>query len=124
MIRLAFFEEKRYNLFCMQYFVIEVGGRQYLVKPEEVIETDKLSVGQKTFTVDKVLLAVNDDKIRIGFPYIADALEFEVLGDVNKPKIRVSKYKPKANYRRVIGQKRTMTRIKLLPQKETVKTDA
>lgn len=98
----------------MQYVVFEINGRQYKTAPGQIIEVDKLNFGEnKTLSVDKVLLKVSEGKVEIGKPYLNETLEFEVLGNIKKPKVRVAMYKAKANYRKVIGQKREMTQIRL-----------
>jgi len=113
--------QSKYNLARMQYAVIQLGARQYLAKPNAVFEVDKLSGDLKTLEVDKVLLVVDGDAVELGKPYLDKKLNFEVIGNVNKQKIRVATYKAKANYRRVIGQKRVMTQIKLVEKKEVIK---
>ena len=98
----------------MDLNIVQIDSRQYLVKPGEVIEVDKLTSKEKTLTIDKVLLTAVKGKIEIGKPYLKKSLSFAVLENVQKPKIRVSVYKPKANFRKVRGQKREMSRIKLI----------
>lgn len=98
----------------MQYMICQIGARQYLVKPGETIEVDKIASDDKTLKVDKVLLVVEDGKVEVGVPYLKKAFNFEILDNVKKPKIRVATYKAKANYRRVRGQRREVTRIKLV----------
>lgn len=70
-----------------------------------------------------MLLASEKNKIEVGKPYLKTTLDFEVLGNVKKPKIRVATYKAKANYRKVIGQRRVVTKIKLAEEKKSVKKD-
>lgn len=97
----------------MQYSVIQIGSRQYKIEPGQTIEVDKLSPSVKTLSVDKILLRVDEGKVSIGTPFLEDKIELEVLETVKKDKIRVATYKAKANYRRVIGQRRQMTKIKM-----------
>lgn len=104
----------------MEYAVCEISGRQYLVKPGDIVEVDKLAADAKSFLVDKVLLISGKDEIKIGMPYLKETLDFEVIGHIKKPKIRVATYKAKANYRRTKGQRRVMTKVKLI-EKESVK---
>ena len=97
----------------MIYAVVQIGSRQYQIKPGQTIEVDKLPDTGKTFLVDKMLLRVDERGVQIGKPYLKDHLTLEILGNVKKDKIRVATYKAKANYRRVIGQRRQMTKLKL-----------
>ncbi len=102
----------------MKYNIIQIGSRQYKIEPGQTIEIDRLDSDVKKISVEKVLLTVDKTNVQIGMPYLKEKLELEVLGNVKKDKIRVATYKAKANYRRVIGQRRQMTKVKLL---ETVK---
>lgn len=97
----------------MDYAICEILGRQYLVKPGQTIEVDKLTT-DKTLLVDKVLLIVEKGKIELGKPYLDKILKFAVIETIKKPKIRVATYKAKANYRRVKGSRREVSRIKLI----------
>lgn len=108
------------KIHSMDLGVIQIKSRQYLVKPGSIIEIDKLQGDEKTLKLDQVLLTVEKGKVEIGKPYLKKSLTFEVLDNVQKPKIRVSVYKAKANFRKVRGQKREMSRIKLVEDK-TVK---
>ncbi|MDO8571018.1 MAG: 50S ribosomal protein L21 [Candidatus Daviesbacteria bacterium] len=101
----------------MDLSVVQINSRQYLVKPGSFIEIDKLQGNEKTLKLDQVLLSVKNGKVEIGKPYLKEGLTFEVLENVQKPKIRVSVYKAKANFRKVRGQKREMSRIKLMEEK-------
>lgn len=105
----------------MQYIVFEISGKQYMVKPGQVIEVDKLTLEQKAFSTDKVLLSVNGEKVEIGKPYLKKTLDFEIIGTIKKPKIRVATYKAKSNYRRVKGQRREVSEIKLAESKSVKK---
>lgn len=101
----------------MEFIIFELGSRQYLTKPGQILEVDKLQGTDKTLVVDKILLEVADGKVEVGHPYLKKTVNFEVLENIKKEKVRVATYKPKANYRRVKGQRREMTRIKLLEEK-------
>lgn len=105
----------------MQYTICEISGRQYMIKPGQMVEVDKLQPEQKTLEVDKILLIADGDKIEIGKPYLKKLLKFEIVDTIKKPKIRVSKYKPKANYRKVTGQRAQVSRIKLLVDEQEKK---
>lgn len=97
----------------MEYYVCEIAGKQYLVKPGQIFLVNKLGL-DKEFVSDKVVLSAKDGKIEVGQPYLAEKLKFEVLGDVKGKKIRVATYKAKSNYRRVKGFRSQMTKLKLL----------
>lgn len=97
----------------MDYVVCQISGRQYLIKPGQVTEVDKLA-DEKKLKVDTVLLSVSGDKVELGSPFLKKALEFEILGTIKKAKIRVAKFHAKANYRRVSGSRAQKTQIRML----------
>ena len=53
----------------MIYTVFELSGKQYLIRPGETIEIDKIS-DLKKVTTDKILLNVDGGKVELGKPYL------------------------------------------------------
>lgn len=87
--------------------VIEVSGKQYLVKAGDKITTDKVELkdGEK-LVVNEVLLVSDGTDTKIGTPFVEKAsvtLDFE--GTDKSEKIRVFKYKSKSRYRKVRGHR-------------------
>lgn len=99
----------------MQYAVIKTGGKQYKVYEGETIEIDRLALdkdGQVSFS--QVLLWVNEGQIKIGTPFLPDMkVTGKIIDHVKGKKIRVSKFKAKAKYRRVIGFRPFLTRVQI-----------
>ena len=92
------------------YAIIETGGKQVRVEVGQKIFVEKLEaeVGS-TFTFDKVLL-VADAKVSIGTPYVKGAsVTAKVEKQGKSKKIRVFKYKNKANERKTIGHRQPYT---------------
>ena len=92
------------------YAIIETGGKQVRVEVGSKIYVEKLEaeVGS-TITIDKVLL-VGDKSVKVGTPYVEGA---KVTAKVEKQglnrKIRVFKYKAKANEHKTIGHRQPYT---------------
>ena len=92
------------------YAIIETGGKQVRVEVGSKIYVEKLDaeVGA-TITLDKVLL-VGDKSVKVGTPYVEGA---KVTAKVEKQglnrKIRVFKYKSKANEHKTIGHRQPYT---------------
>ena len=92
------------------YAIIETGGKQVRVEVGSKIYVEKLEaeVGS-TITIDKVLL-VGDKNVKVGTPYVEGA---KVTAKVEKQglnrKIRVFKYKSKANEHKTIGHRQPYT---------------
>jgi large subunit ribosomal protein L21 len=92
------------------YAIIETGGKQIRVEVGSKIFVEKLEaeVGS-TITLDKVLL-IGDKSVKVGTPYVEGAT---VTAKVEKQglsrKIRVFKYKAKANEHKTIGHRQPYT---------------
>ena len=92
------------------YAIIETGGKQVRVEVGSKIYVEKLEaeVGS-TIIIDKVLL-VGDKSVKVGTPYVEGA---KVTAKVEKQglskKIRVFKYKSKANEHKTIGHRQPYT---------------
>ncbi|TSC66547.1 MAG: Uncharacterized protein CEO21_154 [Microgenomates group bacterium Gr01-1014_80] len=90
----------------IKYAICEIGGKQYKLMPKVPVEVD-LIVGD----LDAKVLMVVNDKARVGTPYLNEELNIKKLEDLAKSKIRVAKFHAKANYRKVTGSRRKVTRI-------------
>lgn len=97
------------------YAVIETGGKQYKVSPDDVIEVEILDDKQKgsKINLEKVLLFVDKD-ILIGKPYLEGFnVECEVLEDFKEDKKIAFKYKRRKSYKKTKGHRQQKTRIKI-----------
>lgn len=93
--------------------VIELSGKQFLVKKGDQITADKLDlkIGD-TLNVTKVLLIHNDKGTQIGQPYLEKASVDLVLESEGKAeKIRVFKYKAKSRYRKTMGHRQSESNL-------------
>ena len=65
-------------------------------------------------TFDKVLLVGNGEKISVGQPSIAGAsVAIEILEHLRGPKLRIFKFKRRRDYRRRMGHRDELTRIRV-----------
>ncbi|MGI6644309.1 MAG: 50S ribosomal protein L21 [Bacilli bacterium] len=92
------------------YAVIETGGKQLKVAVGEKVYVEKLNaeVGSEV-VIDKVLF-INDEKSKVGTPYIKGAtvnakVEKHGLGK----KIKVFTYKAKTTQKRMLGHRQPYT---------------
>lgn len=100
----------------MKYAVIKIGGSQYKVAESDEIKIEKIE-GKKSDSVDfkDVLLLVDEKKIKIGEPFLPKVkVKAKILDQIKGPKIRVATYKAKSRYRKVKGQRKQLTRVKIL----------
>ena len=92
------------------YAIIETGGKQIRVEVGSRIYVEKLEaeVGS-TLTLDKVLL-VGGKSVKVGAPYVEGAtVTAKVEKQGKSKKIRVFKYKAKANEHKTIGHRQPYT---------------
>ena len=92
------------------YAIIETGGKQIRVEVGSRIYVEKLEaeVGS-TLTLDKVLL-VGGKSVKVGAPYVEGAtVTAKVEKQGKSKKIRVFKYKAKANEHKTIGHRQPFT---------------
>ena len=94
------------------YAIIETGGKQLKVEEGARIFVEKIEaeVGAE-ISIDKVLF-VGGEKPKIGTPYVKGAsVTCKVEKQGKADKIRVFKYKAKANERKTIGHRQPYTRL-------------
>lgn len=100
----------------MQYAIIRTGGKQYKVSKDSVIEVERLNlkIGEK-FSIDDVLLYVADGVSKLGKPGIkGTTVKAVVLEHFKGEKLRIAKFKAKSKYRRVMGHRQYLTKIKIV----------
>jgi len=98
------------------YAVIETGGKQYIVRENDVVNIERLGVEPNDeITFDNVLM-VSDEKgdVKIGTPKLNDAkVEGEALAEEKGDKILMGKFKRRKDYRRRIGHRQIQTSVKI-----------
>ncbi len=99
-----------------RYAVIEAMGLQYRVAAEEEHVLPHMGAEPGTqVTFDRVLLIADGTGVKIGTPVVEGAsVKVQVLGTERGPKIKVGVYKRRKKYRRRIGYRDTLTRVKIL----------
>ncbi|MCX7778968.1 MAG: 50S ribosomal protein L21 [Patescibacteria group bacterium] len=100
------------------FAVIKTGGKQYLVKENDLLKIEKIDrkVGQ-VFSFDEILLFVDEKNktVQIGQPLLNNIkVKAKVLEQGRNKKISVIKYKPKVRYRRKKGHRQLYTKVKIL----------
>jgi large subunit ribosomal protein L21 len=97
------------------YAVIEVGGKQYKVKPNDIIEVEKQNDKPgSAIRLEKVLLVSQDEKLEVGQPYLKQAkVTAEVIRDIKAPKVVSFKYKRRKSSHWKKGHRQQLTRIKI-----------
>ena len=93
----------------INYAILQIAGKQYKFVPGKTVEVvwndDKIEA--------KVLMVMENGKLKIGKPYVDLDLKVKVKEQLKGKKIRVAKYHSKANYRRVIGSRSKIAKVVL-----------
>jgi len=95
------------------YAVIEVGGRQFSVEKGSKIACNNIEKEPSaTFSIDRVLMVKDGDKIQVGTPYLKGVeVTAKVVSHYRGKKIIGLKYKNKTNYRRHYGHRQPLTSL-------------
>lgn len=95
----------------MEYIVLRVKGKQYLVSKGDSFLVDKFSNKDKI----EVLLKVKDVKVNVGRPVLdKGVLKIDIQNELEKgKKIHVFKYKAKSRYRKKIGFRPVYTKLQI-----------
>ncbi|HET9327459.1 MAG TPA: 50S ribosomal protein L21 [Candidatus Eisenbacteria bacterium] len=97
------------------YAIVNINGTQTKVTPDETLDLPRMS-GEpgKKLDFDQVLMVCDGDTITVGSPYLKGAtLTVEVLEHLRGPKLRVFKFKRRREYRRRIGHRDSLTRVRV-----------
>jgi len=97
------------------YAVIETGGKQYRVAAGDTLDVERLDAeAGKPFTFERVLLIENEGKLTVGRPTVAQArIVADVIEHLRGEKKVAFKLKRRKGYRKTIGHRQSLTRVKI-----------
>jgi large subunit ribosomal protein L21 len=97
------------------YAILETGGKQYKVRPGQVVDIERLELEPGAeVEFDRVLLVAPDEgEVTIGQPVLGAKVLAEVVEQTRGDKIVVFKYKPKVRYRRKTGHRQAIPRVRI-----------
>ena len=96
------------------YAVIETGGKQYRVQQGDVLDVELLKVEAGSNVEFDVLAVSNGSELSIGTPVVSGAkVKVSVVEDLRGKKIYSFKKKRRKGYRRKIGHRQDLTKIKV-----------
>lgn len=97
----------------MDYAVVALAGKQYLVKAGQFLTVDQLKLDSNDeIKIDQVLLLVSDGKVYLGKPTVpAAVVSAKIVANRAGKKIDVVKFKPKSRYRRKFGFRPKLTEL-------------
>ena len=92
--------------------VIASGGKQYIVKKDDVLDIEL--VGEEKKIEFDVLKLIDGDNFKVGAPLVDGAMVVaEVLGEVKGDKLKILKFKPKKRIKRLTGHRQHYTQVKV-----------
>ena len=98
------------------YAIIETGGKQYLVKPGDIIDIEKIA-GEKGSEVefsDVLMVSDGEGDVKVGTPVVKSAqVKGTILGEKKGIKIIVFKFKRRKGYRKKMGHRQKFTSVKI-----------
>lgn len=98
----------------MVYAIVKAGGRQEKVAVGDVLVVDRLSADVGSTVELPALLLVDGDTVTHDAKALAKvSVTAEVVRDEKGPKIDILKYKNKTGYRRRLGHRQQLTRLKV-----------
>jgi large subunit ribosomal protein L21 len=99
-----------------RFAVIQAQGLQFRVaKDEEHVLPHMGKEPGEEIVVDRVLLISDEDGVQVGRPLVEGAVVLmQVIADEKGDKIKVGTYKRRKKYRRRIGYRDTLTRVKIV----------
>ncbi|WP_062464341.1 50S ribosomal protein L21 [Demequina soli] len=98
----------------MVYAIVKAGGRQEKVSVGDVVVVDRLKADAGSTVELAPVLLVDGDKITSDAKALAKVkVTAEVVRDERGPKITILKYKNKTGYRKRIGHRQDLTRLKV-----------
>lgn len=97
------------------YAVVNTGGKQHKVKEGSIIDVEKLdaSVGEEV-ALDRILMLSDENgDVKTGTPTLDGKVVCEVLEQARDKKIKILKYKKRKDYRKRIGHRQYLTKLKV-----------
>ena len=98
----------------MVYAVVRAGGRQERVEVGSIVVLDRIKADDNGNVELAPVLLVDGDKVTSDVAALAKVkVTAEVVTDLRGPKIRIQHYRNKTGYKRRMGHRSELTRLKI-----------
>ncbi len=92
--------------------VIVAGGKQYLVKKDQVLEVELLGDAKKVEF--DALLVIDGEKTQVGTPHVTGVKVYaDVVEEVKGEKLKIMRFKAKKRIKRLTGHRQHYSQIKI-----------
>jgi len=100
----------------VKYAVVETGGKQYLVKEDDLINVDRVKAEEKSKVELETLMRFDSEakEVDLGNPVLTKKVQAEVVSHLKGDKVRVARFKAKVRYRKVRGFRPYLTTLKII----------
>ena len=96
--------------------VIKTGGKQYIVKPGDIIDIEKISgePGEEVNFEEVLLVSADGEYVKVGSPLVESArVEGKIVKQKKGEKIVVFKFKRRKGYRKKAGHRQNLTSVEI-----------
>ncbi len=96
--------------------VIKTGGKQYIVKPGDIIDIEKISgePGEEVNFEEVLLVSADGEDVKVGSPVVESArVEGRIVKQKKGEKIVVFKFKRRKGYRKKAGHRQNLTSVEI-----------
>jgi large subunit ribosomal protein L21 len=101
----------------VKYAVIQTGGKQYTVYEGQTLDVERLPkvAVDEEIIFPNVLLFVDDEKVLVGQPSVANVVvKGKLVANLKGEKVSVRKFKAKVRYRRTKGHRQFISRVSIV----------
>lgn len=97
------------------FAIVKTGGKQFTVKPGDIIKVEKLEAEEgAAFNFSDVLAVSKDGELLLGNPVVEGAfVEAEVIEQTRGEKIIVFKRKRRKDYKKKQGHRQYLTKVRI-----------
>lgn len=108
-------QESRMNTEVNMFAVVQVGSTQFQVSQGDVIRVERLDYqAGKSIDLDKVVLFVDGDDVRVGQPYVKNVkVAAKVVGEEKAKKVLAFKYRKRKDSSSQRGHRRVLTALSI-----------
>ncbi len=97
------------------YAIIKTGGKQYRVQKGDIIDIERLDIGENdVVTFDNVLAISDNGELEMGTPNVKGAsVTANLVADLRGKKVTVFKMKRRKGYRKKQGHRQEISKVQI-----------